>query len=122
VRFDFHYGSIMGPFMSVLGMGPRFSHIDVDDSEVRVQLGWGFRATVPRSSITGVTLPTKGVISRGAHGWGGRWLVNGAGSRLVQISIDPVGRGRVIGFPVRLRELTVSAEHPTELAAALAQP
>ena len=93
MRFDFHYGSIMGPFMSVLGMGPRFSHIDVDDSEVRVQLGWG-----------------------------GRWLVNGAGSRLVQISIDPVGRGRVIGFPVRLRELTVSAEHPTELAAALAQP
>ncbi len=57
--------------------------------------------------------------SRGAHGWRGRWLVNGAGDGLVVIDISPPARARVTGVPVRLRELTVSVEDPDALAAEL---
>jgi hypothetical protein len=47
-------------------------------------------------------------ISRGVHGWRGRWLVNGAGRPLVGIDLDPAPRAYVTGFPVRLRRVVVS--------------
>lgn len=113
------YGILMRRFMGLLGLGPRFSGIDVDSHTVRVRLGWGFRTRIPRESITAVTLPKARVISRGAHGFLGRWLVNGAGTGLVTISIEPRTRAWVMGVPIRLRELTVSVDDPAGLAALL---
>jgi hypothetical protein len=40
--------------MTLLGMGPNRSLIEVTDDEVRVKMGWAFSATVPRSSIADV--------------------------------------------------------------------
>jgi hypothetical protein len=54
------------------------------------------------------------------HGWAGRYLVNGSGRNLVSIGLDPPQRARVIGFPVRVRELTVSVDDPAGLVEALA--
>ncbi len=105
--------------MSPLGAGPRFSSIEVTHTEIVVRLGWAFRATIPRSSVTEVIEPARQVLSRGAHGWSGRWLVNGAGTGLVTIRLDPRARARVLGFPVTVRELIVSAAEPDALVTAL---
>lgn len=120
MRFAFRFDRLGSGVMTPLGAGRRFSHIDVGDEEVEVRLGWAFHATIPRRSITAVAQPRRRTLSRGAHGWRGRWLVNGAGSGLVAITIDPPVRAFVTGVPVRLRELIVSADAPDELIAALA--
>lgn len=58
----------------------------------------------------------------GAHGWRGRWLVNGSSKGIVVLEIDPVARGRVLGFPVRVRDLALSLEDPEGLCEALGLP
>ncbi len=120
VKYAFRYDGLGGAIVRAVAMGPRFSSIEVTDTTLRVCMGWGFRATVPRASITSVATDPRRMFSRGAHGWRGRWLVNGSGKGLVTITIDPPTRGFVIGFPIRLRTLTVSAATPTELITALA--
>jgi len=120
MTYAIRYTSMGGGLLKLLGLGPRFSSIHLDDDTFRVQMGWGFRATVPRSSITAAAPSTRRPLSRGMHGWGGRWLVNGSGKGLVTLTIDPPASARVTGIPVRLRELTVSADAPTELIEALA--
>jgi len=50
----------------------------------------------------------------------GRWLVNGSGSDIVAMDLNPIGRGYVMGFPVKLRQLLVSVEDPEGLIRALA--
>ncbi|MGB8858366.1 MAG: hypothetical protein WCC60_03875 [Ilumatobacteraceae bacterium] len=120
MEFAIRYDGPSGVLIRALGMGPHWSGVVLDESELRVRLGWGFRARIPRSSITTATRNTGRYFSRGAHGWRGRWLVNGAGRGLVTITIDPHARAYTMGFPLRLRELTISLEAPDELIEALA--
>ncbi len=120
MRFEFRYSGPSGVLTRVLGLGPMFSYLEVTDEMLYVRMGWGFRATVPRSSIRSAAPSTLRPFSRGVHGWNGRWLVNGSGQGLVTISIDPRARAYTLGFPVRLRQLIVSAAAPTELIDALA--
>lgn len=120
MRFRFSFDPPSRGLMTPLGMGSAPSWIDVSGDVVTVRMGWGFRSVVPRSAITSVQRRDGSVLSRGVHGWRGRWLVNGSARGLVTIVIDPPVRGWVIGCPVRLRELTVSAEEPAALVDALA--
>jgi len=106
--------------MAVLGLTQGNSYVDVSATDVVVRLGWAFRATVPRSSVQSVAPDHDRVWGWGAHGWNGRWLVNGSSSRIVRVELRPEGRARVAGFPVSLRELRVSVDDPTGLEAALA--
>ncbi len=118
--FGFRYGAFR-PLLTVLGMGPRFSSVDLRPDILSVRMGWWFKADIPRSSIAGVG-PKRGmglVGGIGVHGWGGRWLVNGSVKGIVTIDIEPRARGRVMGVPVKLRTLAVSVEEPEELIAAL---
>jgi hypothetical protein len=116
--FRFSYGRLK-PLLSALGAGPSHSSITLDDELLRVRMSWFFRAAVPRSAITGAK-PFTGVVGGwGAHGWRGTWLVNGSSKGIVSITIDPPGRARCMGVPVKLRELRVSVEEPDELIAAL---
>jgi len=103
----------------VLGLGPRFSSIEVTDDTVKVRLGWAFRASIPRRSVTGVALGSGRPFSRGAHGWGGRWLVNGSSHGLVVLTVEPAARAWVTAVPARVRQLTVSVVAPSELIEAL---
>jgi len=105
--------------LTAMGMGPRRSYIDVDDRYVTVRMGWAFRATVQCDNIVGATTSGRRTINIGVHGWRGRWLVNGSGRGLVVIDIDPRTRGWVLGVPVRLRQLMVSAVDPDALVAAI---
>ena len=83
-------------------------------------MGWAFDAELPRSAIRSAH-PVKNPFpgSFGAHGWRGRWLVNGAAGPLVALQLEPAVRARVARFPVRVRELMVSVDDPDGLVAML---
>ncbi len=115
IRFEPWY-ALLSTLLLIL---PSASWIDVRDNEVECRMGWAFRARFPRSAVASVTRLGRSPISRGVHGLFGRWLVNGAGSPIVTIRLVPTQRARVIGFPVRLRELMVSVRDPDRLGRAL---
>jgi hypothetical protein len=111
VRYDLLYGRFRW-LLSVLGTGPRFSSVMVGPDDVRVRMGWAFRAVVPRSSIVAVRRDDDMRWGIGVHGWKGRWLVNGSTRNIVTVDIDPEGRARVCGIGVRLRRLHLSLVDP----------
>jgi hypothetical protein len=119
MEFAMKYDAIGAGVMTPLGAGRKHSRVTLTDTELIVHQSWAFRSVVPRSSITGARRKPGSVLSRGAHGWSGRWLVNGAGDGLVVIDIEPAARARVTGVPVSLRELTLSVEDPDTLVSEL---
>jgi len=116
--FHIRYGAFR-PLLSILGLGPAFSRVVVGTVSLSVHMGWGFRAEIPLTAITDARTDDRMVGGIGVHGFRGRWLVNGAASGLVAITIDPPARALVIGVPVKLRFLRVSVEDPDALLAAL---
>jgi hypothetical protein len=121
VRFAIRYGALR-PLLALLGLGPRHSGLELDADRLRVRMGWGFSATVPRAQIRSAQ-PSEGLVGGiGVHGWRGRWLVNGAANGLVLLAIEPPARAWVMGVPVKLTSLRVSVDAPDELLAALGAP
>ena len=62
-------------------------------------MGWAFRAKFPRADVIDVA-NHRPVVSIGAHGWKGRWLVNGAHRPIAAIRALATGsrtRGRLPG-------------------------
>jgi hypothetical protein len=115
IRFEGWY-AVMS---SVLGLPPSGAYVDVEDGSVEARMGWAFSARFPLEAVTGASASDMRTFSRGVHGFAGRWLVNGAGRPIVSIRIDPPQPGRVMGFPIRLRELFVSVDEPAALIRAL---
>ena len=120
-RFAIRYGALR-VLLSALGLGPRYSGLELDGDRLRVRMGWAFSATVARAQIRSARHSEGLVGGIGVHGWGGRWLVNGAATGLVTVEIDPAARAWVIGVPVKLRLLRVSVEDPDALLRALGAP
>jgi hypothetical protein len=115
VEFQFSYNAFIRVLMTPMLLGPRFSSARVDGERVVVRMGaggWAFAAHVPRKSITEVTRVAGPVLGWGVHGWRGLWLVNGSSKGLVRMTIEPGARGRCLGFPLRIRQLTVSLADP----------
>ncbi|MCX6519044.1 MAG: hypothetical protein NTZ21_00105 [Actinobacteria bacterium] len=109
-----------GPYRWLgVALGARSAAVEVDDVRIVVTYGPWFRAEVPRDAVASVTLDERRTISRGVHGWRGRWLVNGAGDGLVRIFFEPEQRARTIGFRVRLVELVVNVADPAALIEAI---
>lgn len=115
--------------MTVLGAGPKVSRVTVSPSTVDVHMGWAFRATIPREAVASAR-PLNGGLSdlrgplglsvlRGVNYWRGTALVNGAGTGLVEITLDRPEWVRLGPFPVPMRRVIVSAEDPSGLVAAL---
>ncbi|MGD0742811.1 MAG: hypothetical protein ABSA31_05930 [Acidimicrobiales bacterium] len=118
-RFNIRYGAFR-LLLSVMGLGPRFSGVEVAGERLVVRMGWGFSADLPRSTIHSAE-QTRGLVGGiGVHGWRGRWLVNGAASGLVTIGFDPAQRARVVGFPVKLSALCLSLEEPERFVITIA--
>jgi len=117
VRFDAAYQVLS----TALLMPPSKSFVEVVGDSVRVRMAWGFQTEFPRSAVRSVTNYGRKPLSRGVHGWAGRWLVNGSGEVIVSIVLEPSQRAYVVGFPVRLRELLVSVEDPDGVKAVLAR-
>ncbi len=94
--------------------------MEVNGDEVRVQMAWAFRCRFPKTAIASATEHHgRHPLSRGVHGFAGRWLVNGSGRGLLTIDLRPAQRCYVMGFPVRLRQLMVSVDEPAAVATAL---
>src|SRR5512136_2278781 len=115
VSFDRPYGALS----RVIGLEPARAYVEVSATDVVIRMGWAFRATFPRSAVAAVAEAQIRPISRGVHGFAGRWLVNGSGHGIVSIQLSPRQRGYVLGVPVRLRELMVSVTDPSGLVAKL---
>ncbi len=112
--FALDYSRGLLPLFVALGTGPARSSIEVGPSEVRVRMGWAFRAVIPRRAVRSVRRDDGPVRGWGVHGWNGRWLVNGSSRGLVRVELDDV-RARVIGVPVRLETLRVGTTEPDRL-------
>lgn len=113
------YDAGLKPLFVPLGLGPRHTHISIEGAALHVRMGWGFRATIPLSSVRGAEPDVGRVSGWGAHGWNGTWLVNGSSNGLVRVEIDPPARGSVSGIPVRLKVLRLSLQEPEAFLTAL---
>jgi hypothetical protein len=118
-RFPISFDHWYRVLSSLVGLPPSSSYLDLHDEHAHVRMGWAFRSHFPRSAIVSVSGLDAKPLSRGVHGFGGRWLVNGSGRGIVSIQLNPLQRAYVMGFPVRLRELMVSVVEPAALVAAL---
>jgi hypothetical protein len=112
IRFDAWYRALS----TALFLRPASSYVDVSDAAVHVQMGWAFSASFARSAVVATERLAAAPLSLGVHGFGGRWLVNGASDRILAIDLEPVQSARVLGIPVRLRQLLVSVDDPAALA------
>jgi hypothetical protein len=109
MRIPIRYGNPWRWLLPLLLLPARAAYLRLDGDVVKVRMGWAFRAKFPRADVAEVT-KHRPVVSIGAHGWKGRWLVNGAHRPIAVIRLSQPARARVIGFPVVLRELLVSVE------------
>jgi hypothetical protein len=119
MRFPIRFESWYAALSSALLLRPADSYVEIEGETVECRMGWAFRT---RFSIAAVMhaarLETK-PLSRGVHGFAGRWLVNGAAEPILAIDLEPPQRAWVLGIPVRLRQLLVSTSDPDALAARL---
>jgi len=119
-RFPIKFEPAYALLSKALFISPADSYVEIEDGRVSVRMAWAFRANVDRSAVQGTSVLGRRVpLTRGVHGWAGRWLVNGAGDGILVISLNPRQRGYVMGVPVKLRELLVSVDDPSALATAL---
>ena len=118
-RFPIRYSFGKGLVLRLVGAPKRWAYVEVGDERVRVRMSWAFRAKFDRSLIESVSRAPRVRVTAGAHGWRGRWLVNGASRPIVSIRLDEPVRAWVAGYPVHLREVSVSVADPDGLIAAL---
>jgi hypothetical protein len=119
-RFSIDFDRWYGGLSCLLALPPAAAYVDVGEHEVEVRMGWAFRSRFPRSAVRSISPSAHAPISRGVHGFGGRWLVNGSSRGLVTLALSPAQRAHVLGWPVSLRELSVSVADSAGLGAALA--
>ena len=123
-RFPIRFSSGNSILFKGLLILPSSSYVDLDDHAIHVRLGWAFNARIPRrmAAKAGPGQPPTIPLTAGAHGWRGRWLVNGAPDGMVTIDLSEPVRASVSGFPIRLKELSVSLEDPEGFLDALGAP
>lgn len=125
IEFAFSYNRFVRLLTTPLLAGPRHSAILVEPDDVVVRMGiagWTFASQVPRASIVDVARAPGPVMAWGAHGWRGHWLVNGSSEGLVRLTIEPNAQARCLGFPIRVRELTLSLAEPDAFIVAVSTP
>jgi hypothetical protein len=120
MRFPILFDSWYRVLSQVLLLSPSRSFVDVMNDAVECRMGWGFRARFPVSAVERAERVSERPLSRGVHGFAGRWLVNGSADGLVAIDLAPAQTARVLGVPVRLTRLLVSVAEPDALIARLA--
>ena len=118
-RFPISFDSAYRLLSSVLLLPPSASYIDVGPTEISVRMGWAFHSVFPRAAVASASEYASRPLCRGVHGFAGRWLVNGSGRGIVDITVSPPQRAYVMGFPIRLRHLLVSVDEPIAFTNAL---
>jgi hypothetical protein len=118
-RIPIRYTRGYGLVLALMGFPQRSAYVELDDQLVRVRLGWAFHASFNRNRIASAEHTPDVLMTAGAHGWRGRWLVNGASGPIVTIRLREPASAFVLGFPIRLREVAVSVADPDALIGAL---
>jgi hypothetical protein len=122
-RFAISYDNAW--LLTIIGMGPRSSGVEVDSDGIRVRMGSAFRLDIPRSSVRSVSRDPalSGEAGWGVHGLSGRWLVTGSSNGLVELAIEPpcyTERGLSTLFrKAKVTSLVLSLADPDGFAAAL---
>jgi hypothetical protein len=121
IRFPIRFDAGYAVLSTALLIFPSDSYVAIEGSVVSARMGWAFRTRFDASCVARASgLGKRVLLTRGVHGFAGRWLVNGSGDGIVKIELEPRQRAYVMGFPVQLRELQVSVDDPAALTAALA--
>ena len=120
-RFPIRISSPFGLLFRALLILPSMSYVELTADELVVRLSWAFSARIPRRLISGTRPGAKPTIpfTAGAHGWRGRWLVNGSSDGIVDVELSERTRAFVVFFPIRLKVLSVSLENPEGFLAAV---
>ena len=123
-RFPIRISSLNRVLFRGLLISPSNSFVELDGDTIRVRLGWAFSARIPRRLVAGAGpgKPPTRRLTAGAHGWRGRWLVNGAPDGIVTLNLAEPVRAFVSGVPIRLKELSVSLDDPAAFLSALRVP
>ena len=109
MRIPIRYGTPWRWLLPFLLLPARAAYLRINGDVVKLRMGWAFRTKFSRSEVMEVA-KHRPVVSIGAHGWRGRWLVNGAHRPIAVIRLSQTVRGRVVGFPVSVREILVSVD------------
>ena len=113
--------------MTAFGAGRKSPRVTVSPSTVDIRMGWAFQATIPREAVASARPldrselrgPFRLSVLRGVNYWAGTALVNGAGTGLVEITLDRPKWVRLGPLRAPMRRLIVSAEDQSGLVAAL---
>jgi hypothetical protein len=119
VRFQIRFDPWYRWLSRTCFISPSQADVTISKRMVEVRMAWAVTARFALESVLSARASEQPVISRGVHGLGGRWLVNGSGRGRVVLRLAEGTRARVLGVPVALRELTVSVEDPAGLLTAL---
>ena len=96
-------------------LGGRHADLSLTDTELRVRMGWAFRATIPRASIRRAARHRDVPWAVGVHVLDVRfrtWLVNGSREGIVFFDLDPPARGRTGPIPITIGRLGLGLEEP----------
>jgi len=105
---------------AALGAGARQDFVEIRGETVRVRLGWMFKVSIPRAAVASAQHHADMFGGWGAHGWRGRWLVNGSSAGIVELDLEPRQRAWLLSiWPLTLRALYVSLEDPDGFLAAI---
>jgi hypothetical protein len=113
--------------MTAFGASRKAPHVTMSSSTVDVRMGWAFQATIPREAVASARPlnraelrgPFRLSVLRGVNYWRGTALVNGAGTGLVEITLDRPKWVRLGPLRAPMRRLIVSAEDQSGLVAEL---
>lgn len=112
-RYAIRVDPLFRGLFALLGAGARRDFVEVGGGTVQVRLGWVFRASIARSAIVAAHHHADMHVGWGAHGWWGRWLVNGSSKGIVQVDLEPRQRAWLLGiWPISMRVLYVSLADP----------
>ena len=113
--------------MTAFGAGRKAPRVTMSPSTLDVRMGWAFHATIPRETVASARPLDRSELRgafrisvlRGVNYWPRTALVNGAGTGLVEITLDRPEWVWLGPLRAPMRRLIVSAEDQSGLVAAL---
>jgi hypothetical protein len=95
----------------------------LSDTELVVQMGWAFRARIPRHTIAQARRRSPIWYTAGAHSTlSGRWIINASAQGIVALTLTAPCPARTLGIPIRFQRLDIGLEEPEAFLMALGAP
>ena len=112
--FPIRYSRLSRWLMTPLRLGTRHAKVELSEGDLRIRMGWAFRATISRRSIRRAALHREVVWAIGVHSdlRFKSWLVNGASRGVVFLDLLPPAKGRFGPFPITIGRLGLGLEDP----------